>query len=50
MLLIQKLIFKIIKILIELEYKLDKDRESKYCYCFGTKYDDHDYTIHYYHY
>lgn len=46
----RKILMKLIKVLIELEYKLDKNRETKIAYSFGTKYDDHDYSIHYYHY
>lgn len=46
----RKILIKIIKVLIELEYRLDKDRESKIALSLGTKYDDHDYSIHYFHY
>lgn len=47
---VRTIIMKIIKALIELEYKLDKERDAKIAYSFGTKYDDHDYSIHYFHY
>lgn len=47
---ISKILFKLIKFLIELEYKLDEDRECKIAMSLGTKYEDHDFSIHYHHY
>lgn len=47
---IRKVLVKIIKLLIELEYRLDEERDVKIALSLGTKYDDHDYSIHYFHY
>lgn len=47
---LRKALIKLIKMLIELEYKLDNDRDVKIALSLGTKYDDHDFSIHYHHY